>query len=77
METLEELVGQREQLLRAGATVKETDDQVSKAKRILISMGKRYNDILLLHATAVWLPVLAVVRFNYCVFVAIEWLQTN
>ncbi|XP_062502632.1 vesicle transport through interaction with t-SNAREs homolog 1B-like [Corticium candelabrum] len=41
VETLEELVGQREQLLRAGATVKETDDQVSKAKRILISMGKR------------------------------------
>jgi vesicle transport through interaction with t-SNAREs protein 1 len=40
-ETLEDLVGQREQLLRAADTVKETDDEVSKAKRILISMGKR------------------------------------
>lgn len=41
-ETLEDLVGQKEQLLRAGETVQETDEEVSKAKRILISMGKRY-----------------------------------
>ena len=46
-ETLEDLVGQREQLLRAGETVHETDEEVSKAKRILISMGKRYAFIVL------------------------------
>ncbi|XP_065832760.1 vesicle transport through interaction with t-SNAREs homolog 1B-like [Oscarella lobularis] len=40
-ETLGELYGQREQLLRATDTVAETDAEVSKAKTILISMGKR------------------------------------
>jgi hypothetical protein len=48
-ETLEDLVGQREQLLRAADTVKETDDEVSKAKRILISMGKRYTFHCIVH----------------------------
>eukprot|EP00118_Oscarella_pearsei_P025329 m.307999 g.307999 ORF g.307999 m.307999 type:complete len:222 (+) comp43222_c0_seq1:34-699(+) len=40
-ETLGDLVGQKEQLLRATDTVHETDAEVSKAKTILISMGKR------------------------------------